>query len=182
MFTRTLAVLLMAVSIAACKDETTAPGTLIDDAGLPADQIMYQLRHVMTNNGVRTALLVSDSAYVRDADRRLDLLGVDLDFFDTNGRSSGKLTSETGEYDIGSGSFVARGGVVLITTGARGQRRLETEELHYDRDADQLWSDVPFVLTENGQTTRGTSFRSDSEFRNFTIQGAQGGIPGEVIF
>lgn len=182
MFSRILSVLLMVLWVAACKDETTAPGTLVDDADLPADQIMYQLRHVMTNNGVRTALLVSDSAYVRDADRRLDLLGVDLDFFDSNGRSSGKLTSETGEYDIRSGSFVARGGVVLITTGARGQRRLETEELHYDRDADQLWSDVPFTMTENGATTRGTSFRSDSQFRNFTIQGAQGRLPGEIIF
>ena len=74
-----------------------------------------------------------------------------------------------------------RGSVVLVTQGANGKRRLTTEELHFEPNSDQVWSPVPFVLVENGQTQRGKSFRSDTRFRNFSIQGGQGTVPSGAI-
>ena len=169
--------------LGACSREATTPAAGVEQADLPADQIVYGLRHNMTNEGVRKAVLLSDTAYVREDGRRFDLVDVDLDFFDENGKPSGDLTSKTGEYQISTGSFVARGNVVLITHGPKGPRRLETEELHYDPANNQIWSDKAFVLREGGQVSRGASFRSDTEFKNFTIQGAQGSIPsGQITF
>ena len=67
--------------------------------------------------------------------------------------------------------------MVLVTQGANGKRRLTTEELHFEPNSDQVWSPVPFVLVEDGQTSSGKSFRSDSRFRNLTVQGMQGTVP-----
>lgn len=165
--------LLLAAALAGCGDEATTPQAVADAAELPADQVIYQTRHVMTKDGVRAAVLEGDTAYLREADGWLDLVGVRLQFFGENGAESGLLTSDTGEYNLREGSFVARGNAVLVTYGQNGQQRvLQTEELHYDVPGDQLWSEVPFVLEEGGRTTRGTKFRSDSQFQTWSVSGA----------
>ena len=171
--------LLMLLALAGCGREATTPAATVENgADLPADQIVYDLRHSMTEEGVRKANLAGDTAYLREGGSTIDLIGVRLDFFDANGQEAGYLTSRTGEYNVGGGTFIARGDVVLITQDAQGgERRLETDELHFDARADQLWSDVPFVLHQAGRVTEGESFRSDARFENFTIQGATGTIP-----
>lgn len=169
------------LALAACGQDATTPAATAAALQLPADQVVYDVKHVMTTDGVRRALLRGDSAYLREQGQRFDLSGVELEFFDELGKPSGNLTSRTGEYSPASGDFIARGDVVLITNGPNGPRRLETEELHYEPRADQLWSPVPFVMKEGGQTSRGQSFRSDTRFRNFNIQGAQGSIPSAEI-
>ncbi len=176
---RRLFPLSLAALLAACGSESTTPAPVADAAELPADNIIQGLRHVMTKEGVRTGVLDADTAYMFEVGRRLDLRGVELEFFDQTGTRSGTLTSETGEYDTPTGAFIAHGDVVLVTESPEGQRRLETEELHYDVQGDRLWSDVPFVLTQNGRVTRGTSFTSDARFQSWTVKGAQteGGIP-----
>lgn len=168
---------LVAFAVAACGGSAT-PAAVEDASHLPADQVIYDVRHNMTKDGVRTGELVGDSAYLYESSRRMDIQGVELRFFSDNGTESGLLTARTGEYQIRSGSFVARGDVVLVQEGPQGKRRLETEELHYDVQNDRLWSEEPFVLKEDGGTTRGTSFRSDAEFRNWSVTGArtEGGI------
>lgn len=170
--------LLLAALPVACRGETTSPGTAGNVAELPADQIVYGLEHNMTADGVRRAHLVGDTAYMHEQGSRIDIVGVHLDMYDNNGRPSAVLTSKTGEYDTRAGQLVARGNVVLVTEAEQGNRRLETEELFYNVQSDQLWSDQPFVMTENGRTTRGTSFRSDGRFQNVTVQQPRGAIPG----
>lgn len=165
------------LALAACDGESTTPAAVAESAQLPADQVIYGLRHNMTTDGVRSGELLSDSAYMFETGRKLDLKGVRLRFFAENGRETGVLTSSSGEYHTGTGSFVARGDVLLITHAP--SRRLETEELHYDVEGDQLWSDVPFVLREGERVTRGTRFRSDSRFETWSVSNAEtsGGLP-----
>lgn len=174
-----LVVIGLVAGAAACSSQTTTPSAVTDAAGMPADNVILGVEHNMTNEGIRTGVLHSDTAYLYESSRRMDLRGVRIQFHGETGAETGTLTSTTGEYDIGTGSFVARGDVVLITDGPNGPRRLETEELHYDVDGDRLWSEVPFVMREGGATTRGTSFRSDSQFRTWSVTGAEteGGIP-----
>ena len=171
--------LMLGATLAACGNESTTPAPVTDVSELPADNIIEGLRHVMTKDGVRTGILNGDTAYMYEVGRRLDLRGVELEFFNESGARSGTLTSESGEYEISTGAFVARGDVVLVTDTPEGRRRLETEELHYDVQGDRLWSDVDFVLNQDGRVTRGTSFTSDARFQTWTVQGArtEGGLP-----
>ena len=71
--------------------------------------------------------------------------------------------------------LTARGEVVLVVPFQ--ERRLETEELHYDPELNQLWSDSAFVMNEEGRERAGSSFRSDLEFRDFVVQGSGGTGP-----
>lgn len=184
--TRTSSLFLAVLAVAACQREATSPGATSADLSLPAEQVIYGLEHNMTTSGIRKAVVRGDTAYVQDQGRLLNLMGVDIDFFDETGRASGELTSTSGVYNTQGGEMVARGNVVLITTGAKGKRRLETEELHFDPQGDRIWSTTPFVLREGGGVTRGKSFRSDTQFKNFTVQGARssgttlpGGLGGQ---
>lgn len=174
-----LLALIAALGVAACDSSSTTPSAVVSTAELPADDVIYGVSHVMTRSGIRSAVLDGDTAYLHENGQRLDLKGVKLKFFAENGRETGTLTSKTGEYNVRDGVFVARGNVVLDTQGPEGTRHLETEELHYTVNSDQLWSDVPFVLQENGRTTRGSSFRSDAKFQKWSVEGAStsGGLP-----
>jgi LPS export ABC transporter protein LptC len=178
---RFLPILLLLVAVAAgCRDDATVT-PLAQDQDLPADQIIYDIQHTMTSEGVRNAVLNGDSAYLYQTGRTMDIIGVELTFFSETGRETGFLTAERGNYNSATGTMVARGTVVLVTRDTDGERRLETEELHYDLNGDRMWSDVPVVMREAGTTLHGTSFRADARFQNRTVTGARtsGGLEGE---
>jgi LPS export ABC transporter protein LptC len=177
---RAFLLLPMLAAVTACQPDTTTPVSR-SIGELPADQIIIGLVHVMTNEGVRKAYLRGDTAFVRDEGRVFEITGVKLEFFDDSGNGAGELTSTAGEYSPASGTFVAKGSVVLNMKGPQGNRRLETEELHYEPNINQIASPVPFVMREGGRVQRGQSFRSDTQFRNYTVQGAQGSIPSGAI-
>ena len=170
---------LVLVAASGCGSQSTTPAVITDESGVPADNVILGVEHNMSKDGIRTGVLNSDTAYLFESTRKMDLRGVTLQFYADNGASSGNLTSLTGEYDIANGSFVARGDVLLVIGGPNGDRRVETEELHYDVSADRLWSEVPFVMRDASGTTRGSSFRSDAEFRNWSVTDAstEGGLP-----
>lgn len=176
---RALLVGFAAIVVGACAGESTTPEESAEQPSLAADNVIYGLTENITKNGIRSGELHGDTAYFYEIDRRLDIVGVELRFYDEAGRQTGTLTAETAEYDLGTGSFVARREVVLVTQGPQGSRRLETEELNYDVDEDRLWSDSEFLLVQDGRRTRGQSFESDSEFRNWSVTGArtEGGVP-----
>ena len=173
--------LLLLVLAAACSGEATTPGRTETAAALPADNVMYGVEHAMTAGGVRKAVLFGDSAYVRQSESEIDVMGVRLTFYDENGAKSGDLTSRTGDYNMDSESMVARGNVVLNLVSRNGEpaRRIESEELNFDLKGDQIWSDQPTVMRQGASVTRGTSFKSDTRFQNLSIANArtEGGVP-----
>lgn len=176
--------------LAGCGRETTVPTGKDPLAGRQVDQVLFDLKHVMTNKGVRRADLHADTAYFRDSDTRVDLSGVRLEFFnETTGAVSGTLTSRTGEYDTRTGAMMARGDAVLKLQGPEGERIIESEELNYDVEADRVWSSLATVMREGGRTVRGTSFESNTSFTNVTVQSArasgveaQDAVEGKIRF
>lgn len=170
---------------AGCSSEGGTP-TADDSAfDLPADQVLILASQTLTVDGVRRSLVQGDTIFTFEQDRKFEFRRAKVDFYRENGQTAGNLTSLTADYDVAAQLFVARGNVVLISPGPNGgERRLETEELHYDIANDQIWSDVPSKLTENGQTTNVTTFRSDSEFRTWEASGVQtqGAAEGGIRF
>lgn len=164
---------LAVVLLAACGQQSTSPAAEEQFFNVRADQILRGVRHNLTQDGIRRAVLNSDSAFANEDSRQLDLVGVRVVFYDNAGESAGTLTSREGQYDQSTSTFVARSDVVLLTDGPKGERRLTTQELYYDVRTDQLWSDVAFSLEEDGRVTTGTNFRSDANFETWSVNGAQ---------
>lgn len=181
-----LALLALAVLAAGCRQETTQPaGTAADSVEASADQVIYGLRHRVTNDGIRKADLFSDTAYTRPNDPKVQLRGVRLSFFDANGAQNGTLTSRTGEYDMNGGEMIARGNAVLVMQRPNGPQTIRSEELHYDQKADRVWSTVTTRVEEEGRTATTQGFESDTRFQNIRGKNAtsegikvQGGAGG----
>ncbi|MEN8374839.1 MAG: LPS export ABC transporter periplasmic protein LptC [Gemmatimonadota bacterium] len=138
-----------------------------DIPGMVASQVMYALHHEVTVDGVREAVIDSDSAHFFDDSTAVHLFGVDLKVYSPDGRERAHVTSQTGTLDTRTQAMIARGGALVVTQG--GSRTIRTEELHYDPGADRVWSDVDFVMVEPGRTTRGSGFSADAEFQNVRV-------------
>lgn len=158
-------------------DASTAPPTA-EYESLPADQVITNVDHLFTSDGVRRAQLRADTAYVFEDSAATHLRGVTLEMFDNEGALTSTLTSERGEYDTETQKTVARGDVVLVMPGPDG-RTIWTEELHYDPVAKRVWSDVPTrVLMNSGEDFHGQGFTADDQFVNVDIIGGAGtGLP-----
>jgi LPS export ABC transporter protein LptC len=173
---RTLAILLAAAFLAACKGAPAAPTTA--DLAADASQVTYRLNMKITEEGVLTADLHADTATTRVGETRTQMKGVRLTFFNP-GRAPGKLTSRTGEYDQASSLMIARGNVVLVVPGEKGMRTIKSEELHWDQRGDRVWSTLATSITENGETLYTQGFNSNSAFTD--VQGSNARSSGVKV-
>lgn len=139
---------------------------------LPADQIVLDLETDIKDLGVLRARLHADTAYIWEDSAKTLMFPLDLKLYNENGGEAAHLTSREGELDSRTNAMVARGNVVLVTTDE--DRRILTEELHYDPRTGRLWSDVHTVLHEGDSIMEGEGFRADDQMRNVEVFKATG--------
>lgn len=153
--------LLCLILSSGCKGEAErhlASETLL---GLQADQVMLQVEMNLTRHGIRRGVLVADTAFSYQDEGRLKLRNLWITFFDEMGMEEGVLRGREGDYEFESGNVEVRGDVEVVE--AAGSKRLVTERVRYDAEADSLYGDTAFVLYRPGLEMRGDSFVSDSE-------------------
>jgi LPS export ABC transporter protein LptC len=152
----------------ACRGEGTAPpqstGPSMSDT---ADQKMFGVRTILTDQGVRNAELEADSAFFFDENTRIELRGVKLTFHTRTGERNSVLTSREGTYNTRQSQMEARGNVVVVSEDGR---RLTSEKLRYDQMRNEISSDTAFVLTEPGRRLEGIGFTSDPNMNNVRVQ------------
>jgi len=163
---------LAAVTVA-CGGVTSAPtGEGYED--LPADQIMIDVTHNPTSDGVRSAIGQYDTVYVFADSSLYHVKGVNLRTFDPEGRQSATIKSDSGTLNQATDAMIARGHVVLVT---ENNCTIQTEELHYDPNSRQIWSDVATRFEFGGRVTTADRFRADDAFRNINASGVSGQMP-----
>jgi LPS export ABC transporter protein LptC len=159
------AALAIAVVAAACGRGDDPVAERLGD--LPADQVVFDIEYYMNDLGVLRAHLRADTAYVWEDSARTVLFPVELTLYDRNGAESAHLTADEGEVDTGTNNTVARGNVVLVTTA--GDRRIMTEELHYEPRRGRIWSDVHTVMLEGDTRLEGAGFRANNEMTDVEV-------------
>ena len=170
-----IAAALVAV-VSACGEVAEAP--TVDDDFMAVDYIIMEgMENVMTKEGVRSGLVISDSSYIYEDSSTAQLFGVRMTLYsDPGGVTRSQLTADRGWLNERTDELTAIGNVVLEIP-ADG-RRIETPELHYDPVRDEISSDSSTIQILNGSRTRATcGFRSDLQFRNFNLCGPVGDIP-----
>lgn len=138
---------------------------------MEANQVMFDVHHYLHEDGTVRALLLADTAFVYEDDGIIDARQIDVTMYGDRGEKSGRLTALSGEIRTDSEAMTARGEVVLVTV--EGDRRIETEELHYDPDRGRIWSEVESTLIEDGTVTTGTGFTADTGLRTVRITNPQ---------
>jgi LPS export ABC transporter protein LptC len=159
-----------AVGCDAESEVATVPTSYLE---FDADGIVFGMVHRITQDGVLQGLVHADTAIQWQDSSAVHLRVVDLPVREDDGSERAHVTADRGILDTRTNRMAAYGNVVLLVPGE--QRRIESEELHYDPQGDRIWSDSSFVYTVGNQVTRGRAFRSDLEFRNFQIVGRGGG-------
>ncbi|MBL0172396.1 MAG: LPS export ABC transporter periplasmic protein LptC [Gemmatimonadaceae bacterium] len=129
-----------------------------------ADQVIFGLRTVLTDQSVAKGLLLSDTAYTYDDGSRLELRRVNVTFYTAQGLKDGVMTSRTGVYNSRLSRLEARGDVVVIRDDGK---RLTSPQLVYDQQRNQIFTDSAFVLNEPERTFTGIGFESDPRMTNF---------------
>lgn len=155
-----------AALLGACRERGATPtGTLT--AADTADQVLARMKTTIEDAGQRKNVVVADTAYVYEPSQTIELRTLTVDFFDPRGNPTATLTAREGTYRMQQRVMEARGDVrVAFVDG----RRLTAEILRYDQAAALVTTDRPFVFERPDGTLRGNGFRTDPEFRDFTVE------------
>lgn len=165
----------LAFAVGACKKvpspKTGAAAKGIDPA---ADQVVFGSRTLVTDRGLMRAEVNSDTSLFYDDNTRMEMRNVFAIFFNSSGSKDAVMTSRSGRYLTRDGVLEARGNVVITTVDGR---KLTTEEIRFDQRVNQIASDSPFVLTEDGREASGVGFVSDPDMNNIRIlKGSRGKV------
>lgn len=172
---QSLAALLVLAGLAACEAQTTDAVPSHELLELGADNVLFEMVSFMTSNGVREGRVEADTAFMFADSARAKLHQMRVSFYNEDGTERASVTGTSGEWDQNTDRMLARGDVVLIVH--EDGRRIESAEIHYDPVQDKIWSDSATVMTlADGRVTRGSSFESDLDFRNFQISEIRGAV------
>lgn len=152
---------------AACTNGTEPRVTSANPLADSADQVMFGISTIITDQGVLRARLQGDTAYFFDGSTRIEVRNEKTTFYTTTGEQSAILTSREGTYNSTRGTMEARRNVLVVTTDGK---RLETSLLDYNQSNNQISSDSAFVLTQPSGTLRGIGFTSDPNMSNMHVK------------
>lgn len=145
---------------------TGARPTATITAADTADQVLIDMSHYVTTDGVVRARVRADTAYFYQPTQTAELRNVHVTFYDADGRQTSTMTAREGTYHWVTGDMEGRGNVVVV--GAGDGRTLRSEVMRYNARANQVSSDRRFVFDGPGRHVEGDGFTSDPDFRNVT--------------
>jgi len=166
--------LAMAALLGACSEEPT--GTTTEATFALRDYLISNgFEFTSTVDGVRNADVVADSAWSWQDSTVTYLFGVQMDFFDSLGVASARLTSQQARLDAETQDMVATGNATLRVLELN--YLIQSPELYYSPESDQIRSDTVTRAQLDGKLLTGTRFVSDLQFRNIEIDSPVGAIP-----
>lgn len=163
-----LAGIVVLVAVAgACSNGTEPRPTPANPLADSADQVMFGISTMITDQGVLRARLRADTGYFFNGSTRIEVRNEQTTFFTNMGEQNAVLTSKEGTYNTTRGTMQARRDVVVVTTDGK---RLVTELLDYNQQTNLISSDSAFVLTQPTGTMRGIGFTSDPNMSNMHVK------------
>lgn len=158
----------VAALLAGCTEQAGNRSAAEELTGLEADNVVYEMTQILTNEGVREARVEADTAYFFRDSSAVHLRSMTLTLFTESGDTRATVSADRGRLDTRSTTMVGWGDVVLEIPGQG--REIRTEELHYASNQDRIWSDSSTVMRQDDEVQCGSSFRSDLEFRSVYIE------------
>lgn len=169
------------LALAACGSDAATPVASEEQLSMTSDAVGYGTQTTLTSaEGIRSGLIKADTAYFFEDSATVHMRGVAMTIFTEQGAVRATVTAKGGEYMQRDQRMHALGDVVLVFPN--DNRRVESGELYYNPSDGRIWSDSATTYhNERGETTRGSCFNSDLEFKNLTVCNIRGSaeIAGE---
>lgn len=140
------------------------------DVELPAcDNEIGEMTQNLSREGIRTALLQADRACFWDQSDTIVVEGFRLTVYaEGTGVEEAVVTGNRGVLDLSTERMRANGSAILFIP-SQG-RRIESEELYYDPQANRMYSDSTTFMYHEGRVLEGSGFESDLAFENVRIR------------
>ncbi len=157
-----------ALLLVGCGSQEDTPVVSPDLLEMDAEGVMYGMRSMITVEGVREGMVSADTAYFYEDSANVELRQLSLTVYTDEGLERALVTADMGWLNLDTNEMVARGNAVL--TVRTDNRIIESAELHYDPNADRIWSDSATVQRFDGVVSEGSSFESNLDFTNVLIR------------
>ena len=162
------------LSTAACNTQGSAPPTKQHSETMAdsAEQILFNVRTLLTTRGVQRGELFADTLYVFDENTRFELRKLRATFNTATGAKDGVMSADRGRYSIRQQVLEGFGNVIIVTNDGR---RLTSPQLKYTQGLNEVSSDTSFTLVRPGETLSGIGFRADPQLTRYSVlKGAKG--------
>ena len=170
---RTLGAQVLAAGLlfTACSDTSLRVFVDPDLEAMEADAMMFGGETTLFDGtGVREFVVSADTFLIFRDSTVVYLRGnVTLTAYNEDvGTPRAIVTSDRGRLDTNSNEMLAEGNAILLiqTDG----RRIESYQLYYTPEDDEMRSDSATVMYDGDSVNEGTSFRSDLNFENVIIR------------
>jgi LPS export ABC transporter protein LptC len=177
-----LLALAVAVATAACGGEPPPTRTVqlpVGPAGYPApDQVVENGQHVITEQGVRKAVLVAEQLYFYEQLGKVYGDTIEVTFYDQNGNYESTLTGRSGELQEATQDLLVKGNVFVRSVDSS----IRTEELRYDPAQNLVTTTQATEIVQRGNVIRGQGVTADPGLKNIRIRGGSAILREEPEF
>ena len=120
-----------------------------------------------TAAGSRNWTMHAERAFVYDAESRLDVHRVEVDFFDESGRKYSHLRADSGSVNQGTNDMHAEGHVDIRTTEGV---HVEAPGIRFWNGPQKITSDALVKVTDaKGSVITGVGFESDVKVQHYKV-------------
>ena len=160
-----VAVFVVAVGITLVVRKRTAGVESLGPALSSADLRIKDVDLEEVTNGVRW-LLRAEQALMYDQEGRTNLRNLTVRVFQKD--RSWTILGDEGDLDQKTKNVEVRKNVVITSSDGL---RMDTSVIHWDADAQRLWTDEPLTLSRDGSVIQGTAFDMTTDDENATVAG-----------
>jgi len=160
-----VAVFVVAVGITLVVRKRTAGVESLGPALSSADLRIKDVDLEEVTNGVRW-LLRAEQALMYDQEGRTNLRNLTVRVFQKD--RSWTILGDEGDLDQKTKNVEIRKNVVITSSDGL---RMDTSVIHWDADAQRLWTDEPVTLSRDGSVIQGTAFDMTTDDENATVSG-----------
>jgi len=151
----------------ACGPDAGQQSALGELAPASADEVTYDVTHVVSVGGIREAVLRADSMLAWRDSSHVALMGVELSIFDEQGRSRATITADHGRMHPRTDELAAMGAARLQVPS--NDLEILGPELRFAPESDRVWSDSAVVMRRQRCEVHGDGFEADLSFDNVRI-------------
>ena len=160
-----VAVFVVAVGITLVVRKRTARVESLGPALASADLRIKDVDLEEVTNGVRWRLR-AEQALMYDQEGRTNLRNLTVRVFQKD--RSWTILGDEGDLDQKTKNVEIRKNVVITSSDGL---RMDTSVIHWDADAQRLWTDEPVTLSRDGSVIQGTAFDMTTDDENATVAG-----------
>lgn len=131
-----------------------------------AEQVMQNVRYVLTSEGVQRGELFADSAYIFDDNSRYVLKNVRTTFNTAEGVKNGTMKADRGKYNLRQQVLEGFGNVVITNTDGR---KLTSPYVKYNQALNEVSSDTNFRMVGPRDTLAGIGFKADPQLKHVQV-------------